>query len=408
MTRLEADEMNQKIYLELKNKYFQKLPNEKEYFIEVLLDSNKLLDALPSLPFPNDFFEEIFKGDPVFFREGDVQFCAIIYEDNEGDFIVLASAVDQFGKTKLTNLIRTLSFSLLGSLLLIFITGRYYAERAIHPLLSFVEEIKKVSPNNLKYRIKDSTDRNEVAQLTKTFNQMMSRLETSFEIQQNFIGNASHELKNPLAAILGITEVALIKDRTPEAYRQALEDVQKEANRLEEITRQLLQLARVTSGESKGKVGSCSVLEVLETVIHNVTKIKPDAKFQVDCPNENLEDLMVSGNESLLNLAFYNVLDNAVKFSDNKLVSVQLSLVNAQIELFIKDSGIGISQADLSHIFEPFFRGDNTRLYKGYGIGLPLSRKIIELHGGSLEALENQNEGACFRIVLPKNTANDK
>jgi signal transduction histidine kinase len=405
MTRLEADEMSQKIYQELKTRYFQKLPFEQEFFIEVDLAKRSLLDRLPPLPFPNGFVADIFEDELLFFREGNTQYCAIIYRDNEGDYIVVASAIDQYGQTKLANLARTLLISVFAAMTLIFLTARSYANRAIKPLLFFVEEIKKVEPGNLKYRISGPKERDEVALLTKTFNQMMTRLETSFEIQQNFIGNASHELKNPLAAILGVTEIALNKDRSLPEYQKALSDIQKEALRLEDITNQLLQLARVTSQGPKNAGGQVHVEALMARIIQDLQKLKPEANYQLSgLPNGQLA---IQGNESLLYIAIYNVLENASKFSNNQMVAVELQNHSKNLIVEIADLGIGIPEKELHLIFEPFYRSANTRTYKGYGIGLPLSKSIIELHGGSIQALSGQSKGARFKIILPKEQKND-
>lgn len=398
MAKLEADELNAKIYADLQRRHFQKLLGEKEYFIEVDLQSQTLLEPVPLINFPKDFFSDIFETSPLFFQSGNVSFCAIVYPDNEGDFIIISSAVDQYGQNKLQNLVKILSVCLAVSTVLIFLTGRFYAKKALSPLDQFILEMAQVQASNLNNRLPETQMENEVALLTRTFNQLLNRLETSFEIQNNFIGNASHELKNPLAAILGTIEIALNKNRTADAYRLALEDVQLEALRLEEITLQLLQLARTSFNKTQLPLAPFNFMALLDTIVANLNKTKPNSTLQLLA---NKPAILITGTESLLYVAFYNFIDNACKFANGKPVTISITEKDNTVVFVVKDQGIGIPEQDLLHIFEPFYRSSNTRNFKGFGIGLPLAKKIIEMHKGTIDVQSQELKGTTIVVVLP-------
>jgi len=398
-TKLEADELNKKLYDDLQRRYQQKLVEEKEYFIEVDLESRSLLQPIPEkIFFPKDFFVNIFKGEPIFFQQGRESFCAITYRDNEGDFIILSSAVDQYGQNKLNNLLKILGIGLIISSVLIFLTGQYYARRALLPLNDFNQEVAKVQISNLNNRLREPDLENELTLLTRTFNQMLDRLETSFDIQNNFISNASHELKNPLAAILGTIEITLNKDRSPEIYRTALTEIQLEALRLEEITLQLLQLARTSFNKDQIPFETFDLTSTLQTIHQNLKKTKPEIDIQL----EGIEkETFTKGIASLLYVAFFNLIDNACKFAGEKPIVVTLEKKPNNIQLTIIDRGIGIPEKDQKHIFEPFYRSTNTRNFKGFGIGLPLAKKIIDIHSGRIEVDSKENIGTTFKVTLP-------
>ncbi|MBP1652745.1 MAG: histidine kinase, partial [Bacteroidetes bacterium] len=216
---------------------------------------------------------------------------------------------------------------------------------------------------------------------------MLDRLETAFETQNNFVSNASHELGTPLTAIIGEAELALNKQRSDAEYRQSIQVILGEAERLEHITKSLLRLAQTGFGGKGQQRERIRVDELIFSVKDTIDQINPDNK--------------VLGDAQLLHLAFSNIVQNACKYSDNHPVSVALAATDTNIILLIQDQGIGIPASELPFIYDPFFRASNTSGYKGYGIGLPLSRNIIRLHGGNIIVNSQQGKGTEIRITLP-------
>jgi signal transduction histidine kinase len=232
---------------------------------------------------------------------------------------------------------------------------------------------------------------------------MLDRLETAFETQNNFVSNASHELGTPLTAIIGEAELALNKRRPEDEYRQSLQVILHEAERLEHITKSLLNLAQTGFDGKKQSLERIRTDELIFTVKETIDKINPENRVEIDytmLPEEE-DKLVVLGNVQLLQLALSNIVQNACKYSDNRPASIALAATDKNNVIIIKDTGIGIPSQDLPFIYDPFFRASNTDGYKGYGIGLPLARNIIRLHGGNIIVNSQQHLGTEIRITLP-------
>jgi signal transduction histidine kinase len=232
---------------------------------------------------------------------------------------------------------------------------------------------------------------------------MLDRLETAFETQNNFVSNASHELGTPLTAIIGEAELALNKQRPEEEYRQSLQVILHEAERLEHITKSLLSLAQTGFDGKRQQLERIRTDELIFNVKSTIDRINPGNKVAIDYTMlpEDEDKLFVQGNAQLLQLALSNIVQNACKYSDNSPAYIALAATDKNNVIIIKDNGIGIPAQDLPFIYEPFFRASNTSSYKGYGIGLPLARNIIRLHGGNIIVNSRQNEGTEIRITLP-------
>ncbi|MCZ8215819.1 MAG: HAMP domain-containing sensor histidine kinase, partial [Cyclobacteriaceae bacterium] len=224
-----------------------------------------------------------------------------------------------------------------------------------------------------------------------------------FETQNNFISNASHELSTPLTTIIGEADVTLTKERSKQEYIESLTIIQKEAERLEKITKSLLFLAQTGLTGKVQKFEKIRIDQLLWDVKNTIDKINPNNKIQInlDFMPDNPETLKINGNEQLLHLALSNLINNACKYSDNQVVQVSIRAADHQLIVTIKDVGIGIPEAELKYIYDPFFRASNTKRYEGYGVGLALTRNILRLHKGELLIHSKINEGTMVQISLP-------
>ena len=264
-------------------------------------------------------------------------------------------------------------------------------------------KVNSISTENLHLRLNIGKGKDEVSELAHTFNNMLDRLETSFESQNNFVSNASHELSTPLTSIIGEAELALQKDRTPERYREAMHIILRESERLKAIIQSLLNLAQTGFDGKKQNWELLRADELLLEAKNAVDRIYPDNNVQIDYTlfPEDDEKLHIKGNAQLLVLAFTNIILNACKYSGNKVVVAALAASNTKLFIFIKDRGIGIPEHELAHIYDPFFRASNTGDIKGYGIGLPLARNIIRLHKGDINVSSVVDQGTEVQITLP-------
>ncbi|MCG8330450.1 MAG: HAMP domain-containing histidine kinase [Chitinophagales bacterium] len=405
-TYLEEDELNIDIYEDIRIRHLQTLPNEKEVIYQVDAKRKVPLIKLDS-SLPKSFFEKIFNEEYAELKQGEYYYTGLLYHDNEGDFIVVLSATDLYGFGKLDNLRNTLIITFFISILFIFILGRYYAQQALSPISKIINEVNSIRAENLSLRLNTANGRDELAQLAQTFNNMLDRLQISFDLQSNFINNASHELRNPLSAILGQTEIALNKARSKEEYHAILKNIDLEASRLDLLVNGLLKLAK-TNFDSKGFViEAIRMDELVLNIKKNIDVAIPGNKIELNFEElpENADTITLLGSESLLYVALENILENACKFSENKQVTVKIFSDSDFISLTIKDSGIGIPENELKNVFEPFFRASNVRGIEGFGFGLPLAYRIIKMHSGEIRVLSQIEKGTIVKVKLPnKNT----
>lgn len=405
---LEADKLNIDIYDDIRIKHLMTLPNEKEVIYPVDTKENiPLVDFDKSLP--DDFYQKVFNKKYAELKKDNYYYTGLLFHDESGDFIVVLSATDLYGFGKLDNLRNTLILAFFISIIFIFILGRYYAQQALSPISKIIKEVNSIRAENLSLRLGTSNSKDELGELTKTFNNMLDRLQISFDLQSNFINNASHELRNPLTAILGQTEIALNKKRSKEEYHSILENIDLEASRLDFLINGLLKLAQ-TDFDSKGfLIEPIRLDEMILSIKQTLDVAIPDNNIKLDFGElPEIEDaITLLGSESLLKVALGNIMENACKFSNNKEVLVKIVSDSDEILLTIKDLGVGIPQDELKNIYEPFFRASNVRDIKGFGFGLPLAYRIIKMHSGEIRFISQVDKGTLVKIkLLNKNAYN--
>jgi signal transduction histidine kinase len=239
---------------------------------------------------------------------------------------------------------------------------------------------------------------------------MLSRLETAFEAQNNFISHASHELRTPLTAIIGEADLALSKERTAEDYQYSLRQIAQQAEKLQTLSKGLLALAQTGFDGKADTWENVRLDQLLFDVKTDCAAILAGCQIQVgvdDLPADE-ESVSINGNYNLLKIAINNLVLNACKYSGNKPVNLRLLLEGGEAIIVVKDDGIGIPGDELKHIYNPFFRGSNTKAYEGYGIGMPLSNNIIRLHKGTIEVKSIVDVGTEVNVYLPLCKTNKK
>lgn len=401
--RLEQDELNEEEFGDIQQKHQQILPDEQESILGVNTADRRFLTT-PEVTFPRHFLDQIFTVGLATFKSGDFYQAGIIYPDNEGNFLVVVKARDPYGQAKMKILTNILILSFLGGVVATYFVGRYYAVRILRPISTITDNANQISISNLHLRLPTNNNQDELDELSVTFNHMLDRLETAFDIQNNFINNASHELRNPLTAILGETEVTLSKERPAAEYRHSLAIIEQEAQRLDLLVGSLLKLAQTGTEDKQFMHGDIRVDEMLLLLKQHLDNLYPANHVHFDFSElpEQAGLLVIRGNQSLIMIALNNLLDNACKFSQNQEVILQLTATAGQVNIAIRDRGVGIPENDLKKITEPFYRAANARSFKGFGIGLPLSQKIINLHGGNMEIQSMESKGTIVKISFPQ------
>ncbi|WP_234977623.1 sensor histidine kinase [Flavobacterium cucumis] len=380
----------------------EKLPHEKDFFIPIdnTLD---IKEQVQKIGIPASFFELVINNKSAEFVSKKYLYKGIRYQSTSGDYIVITAAENYFQINQADNLIRTLLFAILASLILILYIALYFSKNIFKPISEITEQVKEISSENLHLRLNDSNRSDELNDLARTFNNMLDRIETSFETQNNFISNASHELRTPLTAIIGVADVVLTKPRTNEEYVETLKIILQEADKLDNKTKALLFLAQTGFNGKVQKFDKVRIDQLLWDVKENLESLNPKSKIYLDMDllPENPMKLKVNGNTQLLHLALSNIISNGCKYSNFEMVTVSIGASDDFVYIVIKDNGIGIPENEIKYIYDPFFRATNTKNFEGYGIGLPLTRNIIRMHKGTLLVTSIENKGTTVQITLP-------
>ncbi|OGX81230.1 sensor histidine kinase [Hymenobacter glacialis] len=332
----------------------------------------------------------------------------LLYHDARlGPLVVVASSVDEDSRQQLAQLRELLAIGLLAALLVMAIGNWIFAGQALSPLRRMVHEVDGITATDLSQRLTQAEGSNdEIGRLAQRFNRLLDRLETSFVGQRTFVRDASHELRTPLTALIGELEVSLLQaERPPTEYRRVLQSTLDSAQQLNNLTNGLLQIARASDDPSQVPMAPVRLDELLlqahEQILRRHSTCRVDLDFgEVD----DARAFAVRGNEALILSAMLNVLDNACKFSacNNGTVTATLAHVGPRITLLVSDEGPGLNQDDLQHVFVPFFRAASVRTVPGHGIGLPLTARIMALHGGTVRVESEVGLGAQVWLEWPR------
>ena len=400
-------EVTEKIFLEKESFELDELEKVMEEFLHTLPEeTEEVLEIVPNhqpvynYNYPNHVKDKLATNNTVIFEEAEVQGRSKIFKIDGKDYLVIVTAVDHVGTEYLSFLKNLIIILVLIGVPLIFLAGFIATNRALLPITKKIDKANTIGASNLDQRLIVHNAGDELGKMAIAFNKLLDRLQASFEAQKSFIRNASHEIRNPLTAIIGEAEIATSKSRTIEEYQQSLTVILNGGETLNTTVNNLLQLSKVAASEDQIKYRLLHFDEFLSEAKESFDFINPLNQITLDVSGETgMYPFM--GNKNLLKTAVINLLDNACKFSSNSKVEVFLAPQIDRLRLTIKDKGIGIEQADIEKIMRPFFRGNNAIKIKGSGIGLSLSHKIVELHQGTLEIQSQVEIGTEVHVELP-------
>ena len=248
--------------------------------------------------------------------------------------------------------------------------------------------------------VKTTGEKDELNELAQNFNGMLERLENSFDSQKHFVSNISHELRTPLSAIITELELASEKDLPKDQYQQTIRYALDDARNMVKLSNSLMDLAKASYDPNEI---SFSEVRLDEVLLESYTKIiKENTGYKVSLHIEdNVEEhqLIIQGNEYLLQVAFNNLIDNACKYSPEHVCSINVTVHTKKLYISFSNTGVAISQEDLQHIFEPFYRSETSKREKGHGIGLFLTQKIIHLHDTAITVVSGDNT-TVFTVIF--------
>ena len=302
--------------------------------------------------------------------------------------------------------LRILLWSLIPVVIVIScLGGAWLSRRALKPVQDVTAAALLISIENLSERVPVPATGDEIARLAEVLNSMLGRLESAVKTLSQFVADASHELRTPLAVIRTTAELALRRGRSPESYRESLDDVVAEAQRMTQLVEDLLVLARTDAAIVEMPRSPVDVRDILHEVGAEMDSLAQARQIKVKMVLGG-DPAMISGNRPALRRLFVGLLDNALKYSNPASeVIVTVDHDNACVSVTVQDFGAGIGEAALPHIFERFYRADSARSGGGHGLGLPLAQSIATAHRAKIEVGSVEGAGSSFTVVFPARDA---
>lgn len=338
------------------------------------------------------------------FYIGKYQGLGMLYSFQGKDYIVTAAAYDGYGYNNLYELQKTLSVLFIVGLTLLFIVGYLLARFFLKPIRDIVQEAETITSSQMDRRLPVKNEKDELGELSITFNALLNRLEASFNSQKMFVSNVSHEMRTPLAALIAELDLSLQKERSEQQYKEAIQHALQDARRMTKLIDGLLNLAKADYQKEQIKMQEIRLDELLLDVREYILKAHPEYNIHLLFVEEDADDdrlITVKGNLYLLNIAFSNLIENNCKYSADKSSFVQISYWDKWSIIRLSDDGIGMTDTEKEKLFTLFYRGEQEKQVEGHGIGMALSQKIIHLHQGSIAVHSQQGEGTTFIIELP-------
>ncbi|MCA6066923.1 HAMP domain-containing histidine kinase [Chryseobacterium sp. RG1] len=342
------------------------------------------------------------KKNRITWQRKDRQYMAFKYEFNHENFYIIGSAVDVTGNAHIEEFKKDIIIIYIISILIIFIIGFLFSYYTLKPLKDIILQIRDISEHNLNKRLVVPKAKDEIYELTETFNSTFNRLEKSFNNHKQFVTTISHEFRTPLSTLIAELELAKELNVTLDDYKISIDNALQDANHASQLSSALLDFARASYDVSQISFVDLRLDEILADA--KVALLQKNQTYKIGIHYmDNLADKDESnydfhGNPYLLQIAFLNLMENSCKYSPDKNCNVEIEVQNNNLEIRFIDHGIGISEGDQAKIFDLFYRGNNKNYEKGNGIGLSIVKRIVEMHQGKLSLQSEPLKGSIFTI----------
>jgi two-component system, OmpR family, sensor kinase len=365
-------------------------PHNFYFKITVEHDANTEKEIARSDNFPK------LSGTALFRFNQEQRFAANILPS--GEFIMVGCSIaPELKELRLT----ALKLVIVGNVILFFglAGGWWFVSRTLRPIENISAAAVKISAGDLSQRINVAEAESELGQLAAVLNSTFARLESAFAQQKQFASDAAHELRTPVAVILTQTQTALNRERDAASYKETVEACQRAAQRMRKLIKSLLALARLDAGQ---EVLKRLQFDFSKTIADCIEAIRPLAYERGVKISVEVEQLEITGDSERLAQVITNLLANAIQYNrTDGEVRVILESENGMAVLTVSDKGHGIAAEDLPRVFERFYRADKSRSTGGNGLGLAISKAVVEAHGGAIEVASEENVGTTFTVRLP-------
>ena len=388
--------------LKLMDKNQMTVLSEEETVIYDAADKIVYESGTDYLDIQPDILRKIRQEKEVFFQQKNREVLGLIFKNSNQELVVVASANDKYGLSEQRNLGLMLVFGGFLMVILVCLAGWFFAGRSLNPIKKIIKKVDNIGASQLNIRLDEGNKKDEIAQLAQRFNRMLDRLEKAFKVQRSFVSHASHELRTPLTAITGQIQVSLLAEDDPQELKLMIQSVLEDVQQLNRLTNNLLDLTSIDSDDTVLKLSRVNIAEIIWQIRSEMLKKNPH--YEIITKLDISPDLLteVQAQEELLYLALLNLIENGIKFSPNHRIEVNLKANAQKIMITFHNAGTPIPAGELSKIFEPFKRGSNSKNIKGHGVGLSLTKRIIQLHEGEISVESSLSMGNTFVVVLPR------
>lgn len=367
----------------------------------VLAETRRMNPLLPANIFPPAQRSTVSFPNPKDYRIGAKLFSLVAtIEDAGGQSYTIQvgqdrSADEQVRKQFAALVAVVLALGVLASALIAITVAKH----GLQPLAEMTRSFERVGPTHLNERVPTTRWPRELRPLAIAFDDMLDRLEDSFTRLSQFSADLAHELRTPIANILGEAQVTLTRTRTPDEYREVIESTVSECERLSGIVDNLLFLARAESADRQIQRTLFDARAAIEKIADYYQAIAEERHVAIIAEGEG----EIYADPILFGRAVSNLVDNALRFtSDGGMIRISITALPANSEISVSDTGCGITAEHLPRVFDRFYRIDSSRSSHGAGLGLALVKSIVDLHGGSAAVKSEVDRGTCFILTFPR------
>lgn len=293
---------------------------------------------------------------------------------------------------------RSVLISIGTSVGFIIIIMRYSAKKILKPIKQLNEATQKVAAGDFEIQLETQRE-DEIGELTKNFNVMVKDLSKIEILQKDFINNMSHEMKTPISSIKGFAQLLEEADLTDEEKKEYIEIIVEESDRLLNISSNILKLSKLQNKETITKSEEINITEQIRKVITILENKRAEKQIEI---TEDMPQTVIQGDEELLYQVWINLLDNAIKFTNNKgHIHISIKNKDEKAIISIQDNGRGMTEAEKRKVFERFYQVDESHGSEGSGLGLPIVKRIVTLSGGEIKIESKKGKGSTFIVELP-------
>ena len=325
---------------------------------------------------------------------------------SEGHFIgwVVVGLPMERLEDSMENLLKVLGVSILFAVVLVGSASYILTRRSLEPINQITNKATQISYTNISERLPVVNPGDELGKLTEVLNNLLDRLEKAFASQQEFLADAAHELKTPLATLRAYWEGELNNPKLTLGLKEKMVQDIEIISRLSHMINNLLLLSQTESIKSNFEFSQLQLDDLIRDVLADAEVLAEMKQQKIEIVE--LPKFSIQGDKARLYQLFFNIIDNASKYTPEKgKIWISLRPKNGFVSVEIRDNGIGIPKEDLPHIFQRFYRvkKDRSRATGGSGLGLSICQLIVESHGGHIEVESEVGKGTVFRIILPQN-----